>query len=117
VITQADMRDFLMMITIAPMFWAFMWLLCSLVMQRPLDSPWRKIAGLFLWAGVMVMIGVQAPIGHVGHPRGAHVTAFVWTIAVDCLPALAIGLFLNRDQQKRISDGRLTDDSHLSLGL
>ena len=101
------MRAFLVMITIALSFWVFTWLLLSLVMRLPLDSLWRKVFGFIFVPGMIILVGIQGPMAHVGHPRGAHTTAFVWTIVVDFVPALAIGLFLNRDQQKRIKDGRL----------
>ena len=101
------MHAFLVMITLAPLFWVFTWLLLSLVMRLPLDSLWRKAFGFIFGPGLMILLGTQGPMVHVGHPHGAHATAYVWAIAVDCLPALAIMLYLNRDQQKRIDDGRL----------
>jgi hypothetical protein len=101
------MGAFLVMITIAPLFWAFTWLLFYVCTRLPLESLWRKILIFIFVSGMMITFGIQGPMVHVGHPHGAHTTAFIWAIAVDCFPALAIGFFFNRDQQKRIEDGRL----------
>ncbi|MGI4829505.1 MAG: hypothetical protein ACRYFU_15115 [Janthinobacterium lividum] len=112
------MRGFLLMITIAPLLWAFTWLFVYLVTRLPLDSPLRKLAGLVFVPVEMITISIQGAMVHVGHPHGAHAAAFVCAIAVDCLPAATIMFMMNHDQQKRINDGRLiSDDTLLSLGL